>query len=86
MDLRKVLEEQILDEINREELLAARIRQLERRSEDVEQVTTRMKEVQTNNTAQRTKRIGATPTEEDRGRRLGAGVDNQHRSMHKFTK
>ena len=35
MDLRKVLEEQILDEISREGLLAARIRQLERRSEDV---------------------------------------------------
>ena len=65
MDLRKVLEEQILDEISREGLLAARIRQLERRSEDVEWPTAEMKEAQTNNKARWTKRIGTTTTEED---------------------
>ena len=64
MDLRKVLEEQILDEISREGLLAARIRQLERRSKDVERATATRKEARTNNKAWWIKRISATPTEE----------------------
>ena len=38
MDLRKVLEELIPDEMSREELMAACIRQLERKPEDVEEV------------------------------------------------
>ena len=59
-----------------EELLAARIRQLERPSEDVERATTRTKEARTNNKARRTKRIGATPTDEDRGSGLGDGLYN----------
>ena len=76
MDLREVLEEQIPDEISRKELLAARIRQLERRSEDVKRATARTKEAQTNNKTRWTKRIGATLIEKDRGRGLGAGLDN----------
>mgnify|MGYP000037587262 CR=1 FL=1 len=48
--------------------------------------TARTKEARTRNKARWKIRTGATPTEEDRGKRLGAGVDNQHRSTHKFTK
>ena len=52
------------------------VRHLERRPEDVERATARTKEARTNNKARRTKRIGATPTDEDRGSGLGDGLYN----------
>ena len=53
------------DEMSQEELLAARIRQLERRPEDVEQSPVRPN--------------APTPTKEDRRRRLGASLRQQPR-------
>ena len=67
MDLRKVLEQRILDEMSREELLAV---------EDVERVTARTKEGRTKNKAKWKTHTGVTPTEEDRGRRVGAHINS----------
>ena len=52
----------------------------------MERATTRTKETQIKTKALSIRRTGATLTEEDRGRRLGAGLDNQHISMHKLAK
>ena len=65
MELRKVLEERIPDEMSMQELLAARIRQLEPKPEDMERAMARTKEARTRNKAHSTKCTGATPTKED---------------------
>ena len=49
MVLRNILKERIPDKMSREELLAARIRQLEWRSEDMERLMARTKEAHTRN-------------------------------------
>ena len=86
MVLRNILKERIPDKMSREELLAARIRQLEWRSEDMERLMARTKEAHTRNIGWSTKRTSSTPTEEDRGRGLCAGLENEHLSMRKFAK
>ena len=77
------------NEMSREELLAARIRQLERRPEDVEWTTAKVKEVRIRNKAR------FDQTHRLRPRKIGEGnwvlvyynsVNNQHRSTCKFAK
>ena len=76
-------------EMSREELLAARIRQLERRPEDVERATVRLKEVRNINKARfdRTHRLRPKKIEEgDWVLVYDSSLDNQHQSTRKFAK
>ena len=77
------------DEMSREELLAARIRQLERRPEDVEWATVRLREVRNINKARfdRTHRLRPKKIEEgDWVLVYDSSLDNQHQSTRKFAK
>ena len=66
-----------------EELLAARIRQLERRLDDVERATTRTKEAQNRNKARFDKTHQLHPRKIEEGEWVlvyDISLDNQHRS------
>ena len=77
------------NEMSREELLAARIRQLERRPEDVERAAAKMKEARIRNKARfdRTHRLRPRKIEEgDWVVVYDSSLDNQHRSTRKFAR
>ena len=77
------------DEMSREELLAARIRQLERSLEDAERATMRVKEARNRNKARfdRTHRLRPKKiTEGDWVLVYDNSLDNPHRSTRKFAK
>jgi translation initiation factor IF-1 len=75
------------NEMSREELLAARIRQLERRPEDVERATEKLRTARLRNKERfdRTHRIRAKKIEEgDRVLVYDSSLDNQHKAMRKL--
>ena len=77
------------DEMSRPELLAARIRQLERRPEDVEQAAERLRVARTRNKARfdRMHRVRPRTIEEgDWVLVYDSSLDNQHRATRKFAK
>ena len=77
------------DEMSREELLAARIRQLERRPEDVERATKNLRMARIRNKAQldRTHRLRPRKIEEgDWVLVYDSSLDNQHRVSRKFSR
>ena len=77
------------NEMSREELLIARIRQLERRPDHVEQATTRVKKARIRNKAlfDRTHRLRPRKIEEgDWVLVYDNSLNNQHRSTRKFAK
>ena len=77
------------NEMSREELLTARIRQLERRPDDVERATARVKEARIRNKARfdRTHRLRPRKIEEgDWVLVYDSSLNNQHRSTRKFVK
>ena len=77
------------NEMSTEELLAARIRQLERRPDDVERATARIKEARIRNKARfdRTHRLQLRKIEEgDWVLVYDSSLDNQHRSTRKFVR
>ena len=70
-------------------MLAARIRQLERKPEDVERATRRMKEALNRNKARFYSMHRLRPTKIEEGDWVlvyDSSFDNQHRSTHKFAK
>ena len=72
-----------------EELLAARIRQLEQRPEDVEQVTERLRKARLRNKSrfERTHRLRPKKIEEgDWVLVYDSSLDNQHRAARKFAR
>jgi hypothetical protein len=77
------------DEMSREELLAARIRQLERRPEDVELAAEKLRVSRTKNKARfdRTHRLRPKKIEEgDWVLVYDSSLDNQHRATRKFAR
>ena len=77
------------DEMSREELLATRIRQLERRPEDVEQAAERLRVARIRDKAQfdRTHRLWPRKVEEgDWVLVYDNNLDNQHRATRKFAR
>ena len=77
------------DEMSREELLAARIRQLKRRPEDVEQAAEKLRKARMRNKARfdRTHRLRPKKIEEgDWVLVYDSSLDNQHQATQKFAR
>ena len=75
--------------MSREELRAARIRQLERRPEDVDRVAARMKEARIRNKARFDRGHRLRPRKIEEGDWVvvyDSSLDNQHRSTRKFAR
>ena len=77
------------NETSREELLATRIRQLERRPEDLELAKERLEAARLSNKARFDKMHELHPRKIEEGDRVivyDSSLDNQHSSMRKFAK
>ena len=77
------------DEMSRDELLATRIRQLERRPEDVEQAAEKLQVARTKNKARFDRAHRLRPKKIEEGDWVlvyNSSLDNQHRATRKFAR